>query len=809
MFVSAPFTQPAHDEPPSSTTSGPSHCQHCGNPLASGAQDAFCCSGCRTVHASITQAGLFRYYDLKDAVIVPPTALPDHARLDKNWLLPLQEQLAQAQGTIEIPLKLHGLRCAACVWLIQQLFAQQPGAQRISINSARGSARLCVDRRFPLAEFVDGLQRFGYVVGDVGDSDSGDDSLLLRMGIGLALSLNAMLFSAAIYFGLHEGPVYKLLHGLNFACASLAVLIGAPVFMSSAWAALRRGILHLDLPISVGIALSYAAALWSFVTGQDNAAYYDSLASFVALMLVGRWLKERIVLRNRRELLTNSGMEGLLVRRLCAGEVVPTAVTELKPGDVLIIPPGDLVPVPGVLQDARASCSLDWINGESEPSAFASGELIPAGAFNAGASALQLTSDSDFASSELVELLGQDQLQERQDAGDSHSFSLWYVSAVLLTGALAFGYWARTTGSTIVGLEVMTAIYVVTCPCAIGVAVPLAEELVLSGLRRAGLFVRAPSFLGRALAVRRLVFDKTGTLTTGRLRLADPHVLATLDANARDVLYSMVVRSGHPKSVAVAQALASAEHGATARWLSDLEVVEHPGQGLESRHGDHTYRVGSAAWAECAATALQSASAEDLYFSRDSRSLCTLATRECLRRDAKQELQALAEDGYETFILSGDRTDRVHKLAQELGMDEGHALGQRSPKDKAAFIAAHDRADMLMIGDGVNDSLAVAQAFTSGTPSIDRAVMPSRTDFYFVTAGLAPIRLALRAAQKLARVTQRNLVFAVSYNVLVVIVASLGLMRPWLAAVLMPLSSVVVLTTTSLSLSSRSSLWKY
>jgi Cu2+-exporting ATPase len=754
------------------------------------------------VHASITQAGLLRYYDIKDQTIVPPTALPDNAKLDRNWLEPIIERQQRAEGSVDIPLKLHGLRCAACVWLIQQLFAQQPGALRISVNSARGSARLSVDKHFPLASFVSALERFGYLVGDIGRSDEGEDSLLLRTGVCLALSLNAMMFSAAIYLGLSEGPLYKLLHGLNFACASIAVLVGAPVFMASAWGALRRGILHLDLPIAVGIGLSYAAALWSFVTGHEAAAYYDSLATFIALMLLGRWLKERIVLRNRRELLTNSGLEGLLVRRLRAQQLSLVAATELKRGDVVMIPPGDLVPIAAELRDARASCSLDWINGESEPCAYLQGQTVPAGAFNAGGSAILLECQSDFASSELVELLGQGQLQERGDAGHSHRFSLWYVAAVLVTGAGAFVYWALTTGSATRGLEVMTAIYVVTCPCAIGIAVPLAEELVLSGLRRAGLFVRAPSFLARALHVKRVVFDKTGTLTTGRLHITDLAPLAALDPQTRALLYTLVSASGHPKSAALAHALS----GFAPEWLSSVTVVEHPGLGVEAEHAGHRYRLGQSSWAAPADT---QAHAADLCFARDDQRVCSIQTRESLRGDAQSELQALERDGYETFILSGDHADRVAVLARELGVPAERALGQHSPKDKAAFIEAHDHKDMLMIGDGVNDSLAVAQAFTSGTPSIDRAVMPSRTDFYFVTAGLAPIRLALRAARKLAQVTRRNQRFAVAYNVLVVSVAVLGLMKPWLAAVLMPLSSVVVLTATSLALSSRSSLWKY
>ncbi|HKU38677.1 MAG TPA: heavy metal translocating P-type ATPase metal-binding domain-containing protein, partial [Polyangiales bacterium] len=503
-----------------STSATASLCAHCGNPLLAAGADSFCCTGCRTVHELLSGAGLLRYYQLRDAAITPPAANAA-ARRDQNWLEPLCARVAAAERPIELTIKLQGLRCAACVWLIQELFARKPGAQRVLVNSGRGSASLCVDARFPLSAFVAELEAFGYFAGAPGEpAADGGSELLLRTGVCLALGGNAMMFAAAIYLGLHDGPLYRVLHGLNFACASLAVLIGAPVFMRSAWQALRRGILHLDLPIAVGIALSYGAALWSFASGHAGAAYYDSLATFIALMLLGRWLKERIVLANQQQLLADDGVDSLLVRRVQAGAVQLVAARELRAGDELLVPPGDLVPVAAELLDTPAACSLDWINGESEPVTFARGSELPAGAFNAEASPLRVRAQTDFGASVLVELLGRRNAGELPATRRSNAFSIAYVSSVLFAAATAFAAWWLWSGNLTRALEVATAICVVTCPCAIGIAAPLAEDLVLAGLRRAGLFVRSASFLDRALAVRRIVFDKTGTLTTGRLHVA-------------------------------------------------------------------------------------------------------------------------------------------------------------------------------------------------------------------------------------------------------------------------------------------------
>jgi Cu2+-exporting ATPase len=776
-----------------------SRCVHCGNSLGSDAQAGFCCAGCRSVHALLRDAGLLRYYDLRGDAVSAAMTSQFLGRRDRNWVEPVADRLACSPQPLALSFKLQGLHCAACVWLIQQLFEQKPGAHQVIVNSGRGTLELRVDATFPLREFVVELERFGYQMGELsGDVVASDDDLLMRTGVCLALGGNAMMFSAAIYLGLRSGPLFRVLHDLNFACATLAVLLGAPVFMRSAWQAVRRGILHLDLPVAVGIALSYGAALWSFATGNKAAAYYDSLAIFIALMLLGRWFKERIVKANQAQLLDNDGIEKLLARRIANGRVELVPALQIALHDLLLVPSGDLVFVQAEVIDGNAVCSLDWISGESEPVAFAVGEVIPAGAFNAGSSPLTLRAAAPFAASTLTALLGARRAREMPPLRRSHLFSLAYVLLVLAAALGALLYWSLHAG-VVRGLEIATAICVVTCPCAIGIATPLAEDMVLAGLRRAGLFVRSASFLERALAVRRIVFDKTGTLTTGRLHVQDVRPLAQLTAAQRDVLYTLVSASVHPKSYALARALESFG----AQFRSGVRVDESAGLGLEAVIAGARYRVGNAAWVSAHAE-----NADDLQFGVDGQLLCALRTEETLRADARSEVARLAADGFETSILSGDQPTRVRALASELQIPTERALGGFSPTAKAAFIEQHDRGDMLMIGDGINDCLAVQQAFTSGTPSIDRAFMPWRSDFYFVTPGLSPIRLALMAARRLERVIHRNKVFALAYNAFVVALAMAGFMKPWLAAVLMPVSSIVVLSATSLSLSARSDLWK-
>lgn len=793
-------------------SAAPCTCLHCGALVPAGAPAAYCCAGCRVVHRALRGAGLTRYYQLRGATGEPAADLHLERR-DHKWLEPLAQSLRCSTCTTQLSFKVQGVRCAACVWLIQELFGRQPGAGRIIVNSGLGTLELLAASDFPLLRFVNELESFGYLVGPYtrNDSDSApSDDLFLRAGVCVALAGSAMMFAAAIYFGLHDGPLYRLLHTLNFGCATLAVLVGGPVFIKSAWRAVQQRILHLDLPIAVGIVLTYSAALWSFVSGDTRAAYYDTLAIFIALMLIGRWLKQRIVVRNQRQLLERDGSESLLARRIEGDQVRLVACQELRVGDELLVPPGDLVPVDALTIGSGALCSLDWINGESAPVAYAVGSEIPAGAFNAGHSALRVRATMGFVDSPLCQLLARPRPDDAQAPRRYHLFSAAYVLGVLSAALGGFAYWAWRTGDAIAGLEVATAVCVVTCPCAIGIATPLAYDFALAGLRRAGLFVRSASFLDRAVQIRRVVFDKTGTLTTGRLSLQDTAPLTQLTDEQLDALYTLVAGSVHPKSLAVQHAL----ERSPVHLLPGL-VTEIPGEGVQACLAGGQYRLGRKGFALGAAEPPEPPSApppdpqtDDLFFCADGRLLIALRTCETERNDAGAELAQLTAAGYQPWILSGDEPARVQQLAQALHIPPERAIGGLSPSGKSDWIAAHDRNDLLMIGDGINDSLAVGRAFASGTPSIDRALMPWRTDFYFVTPGLAPIGLSLRVARRLAAVVRRNQLFGVSYNLGVVALSLLGLMRPWLAALLMPLSSIAVLTATSLSLSSRSPLWK-
>lgn len=832
MANTAPFISPGVENVDFSREHTPYPlCLHCNVTLPCTLDSDFCCRGCEAVYNTLHQEGLSDFYRLRTT---PSGGTPQQVtrwRDSRATPSPWVQELIQNQGTATtFQLRVQGVHCGACVWAIEQLFTRQPGAQRIRVNPTQGTIVLHVETHFDLSTWVNAVESIGYSLGpnqrSPADAPNRSTSrgLLIRMGVSLALAGNAMLLSVALYLGLEQPttPGEQLLQQLFrhalFALSTLTLMVGAPVFLRGAFQALRRGILHLDLPISIGMVLGYGASTWSHF-GGTTGGYLDSVAVFVALMLVGRYLQERQIEVNRKRILDPTDAANLPTRRKTpTGSTELVALSSIQAGDHLLVAPQELVPVQSHMEPLQSTSgpqlnsehleiknvfSLEWIRGESEPVEI-QGAPIPAGAFNATERTLTLVADQTFEDSSLPALMQATSSEEVDQLGLGQFWqrlSGTYVAGVLLLASVGFALGVLWHGSAIQGLEISTAILIVTCPCAFGIAVPLAYELVLGNLRRHGLFVRRARFLDRARSVRRVVFDKTGTLTTGALQVSQ-HEEAPKAATFLPILHTMVSRARHPKSEALTRHCQQ-RHIPT---MANLHVALTTGFGIEARHLGHRFRLGQPHWATANDSTGAISPSNAVLFSMDDRPLATYHFDEEFRHDALREVQELQSMGYETWIVSGDDPDHVKRAAHRLQIPPERALGGQTPNDKQSFVAQHDKQDMLMVGDGLNDSLAVSTSWCSGAAAVDQPFVAAKSDFYLLAAGLKPITHALQSSHRLARVVRRNLVFAVAYNLVAVALSYTGLMQPWLAAVLMPASSLFVVGTTVLSLSRSTSM---
>jgi Cu2+-exporting ATPase len=348
---------------------------------------------------------------------------------------------------------------------------------------------------------------------------------------------------------------------------------------------------------------------------------------------------------------------------------------------------------------------------------------------------------------------------------------------------------------------VTVSILVVTCPCAIGIAMPLAHDLVHHALRRRGVFVRRPGFLDRALRVRHVIFDKTGTLTRGRLALTGDagRTLAALPDAERRVLHDLVTRSNHPVSRAIAAALRDLDPSLAAS--PELVTHETPGEGLSAEIDGRTYRLGRRPFALGGAARSPDEPDEPgddaAWWSVDGVERARLPYDEELRHDAVAEVRALGEAGYRVHLLSGDRPERVRTAAARIGIAPEWAHAGCSPEEKARFVRNLDRGDTLTVGDGLNDAGAFEESMCAATPAVDHAALPGRADFYYLGSGVSAVRAALAAAHRLRRVVRDDLVLAGAYNAVALALCFAGLVTPPVAAVLMPIGSLGILAVTA------------
>ncbi|MBL9133354.1 MAG: HAD family hydrolase [Verrucomicrobiaceae bacterium] len=740
--------------------------------MPSSRSDGFCCAGCHYVHDMLQQEGLGQFYDLKGGQNLPPVSPQAMRQQDYGWLeastIAAVAQRADENVAAELSVSIQGLSCMACIWLIERIFAKRGGTQ-VNVDIARGELRMAWHPgQFEPVEFARELQRFGYLLG-VPRAAAGtvtDNSLERRTGLCGAFAMNAMAFSLPAYFGMPDDfPFARWFDLVAAASATLALFVGGSYFAQRAWQALKAGVLHIDTPISLGIAAAYAGSIIGWMSGEKGLKYFDFVAMFIFLMLGGRLVQQMAVARNRR--------------RLVRDPSIPEAevLEALKAGESFTVKPGQAIPVAAKLEDAHASISLEWINGESDACARSSGQLLPSGALNAGTRSLTAVALEAWKDSTLRKLL------EARRGGENRDLRLekllrGYLIVVVLAGVIGGIWWWQHTGEWTKAMQVMISVFVVSCPCALGVAAPLADDIAASRAEGHGVFVRTLGLWKKLTRLRQIVFDKTGTLTLENPVLVNPESLTAIDAPARQALRHLTSGNLHPVSRSLFDAL-----GGTPDQVLDAEVIETPGQGLH-------FEQNGIIWA----ITRPKDQAADAIFTRNGSEVAAFRFHDALRGESGDEVRALTARGLRIRILSGDREPKVADIAAQLGLDRDQWHHSLTPDEKAAWIAAHDPQGTLYIGDGANDSLAFDAASCAGSPVTGRSFLEHKADFYFLGHSMRFMSSLLDIAATHRRAVHAVFGFSVTYNIVTATMGLFGHLSPLLAAILMPLSSVATLS---------------
>lgn len=763
---------------PVSTTT----CRHCANPVPANRSDCFCCAGCAAVHHLLEREELAHFYELRGDQVMAPVSPHLLQPRDDGWLRNLAANLPE--GTT-LRLAIQGISCLGCVWLLERVFARSQGARRIVIDSIRAELEIQADfNRFDLTAFAREIQAFGYLLGPAQENGAQESSrsmeqLQQRMGLCGAFAMNAMAFSLPAYFGMPANFAFAGWFDLIAATsASASLMVGGSYFAARAWQSLRAGVLHIDTPIALGIIAAYAGSMIGWLADEPGLKYFDFVATFIFLMLAGRWVQQAAVQRHQRRLMRDSSVATSVA---VEGFQEPVALGDLQIGQRIEIPQGQAIPTAARLLDPEASISMEWISGESAPIRKTLGQLLNSGALNIGSRPLRAEILESWPNSTLHQLLKARRQVHWRDEGLEHLLAV-YLKTVILIAVLGLGWWWMKDRHGLTALQVAISVLVVSCPCALGVALPLAEELACRQAERIGVFVRQLGLWKKLLRLRCVAFDKTGTLTTENPRLRQPELLQGLSDNAKQVLRTMITGNLHPISRSLFDELGP---GAT---RSDCSLQERVGEGIWLTEPNGLQWV-----------LQRGVDGQGTQLLCGGQNLTTLHFDETLRPQAQSELQTLQKLGLGVFVLSGDQPQRVAQMAERLGLGSSQAMGAMSPAQKAAWLRANTNHDALFLGDGANDSLAFDAALCAGSPVSGRSFLEQKADFYFLGSHLGFVSELLRVAQRHRRATRLVFAFSVSYNAVTVAAGLAGMLSPLAAAVLMPLSSLITLGLVRLS----------
>lgn len=782
-------------------------CKHCGTPFhPRRTSEEFCCQGCSYVHHLIREENLDRYYELKNKP-VPPVGGTVFEQRDFDWLeeeRTIAESEASPGGFARKTFGLQGISCLGCVWLIEKIFKQCPGAHQIRTNPQWGRLQLSwAPGEFDLQAFARRLQRFGYLLGPADAPPQRETHTLARkLTLCAAFVLNTMLFTLPRYLGMEHSfvlaPLFELI-ALSFA--TLSLLVGGSYFITRAWESLRLGVLHIDFPIALGIVCAYLGSLYGWVITDFSLLYFDFVALFTFLMLLGRYAQEAALERNRNALLKLQPFHSAVQRVEGEGEDFRAAgelsLRDLAPGHLYQLKPGAQLPVASTLLGAPSSFSLEWITGESEPATGQSGQTLPAGARLLGAESRVFRAEESFGGSFLARLQAIPQGEAFRDLATEKVLRI-YIIIILILAAVGAAAWTVFGPGIATGIQVAVSLLVVSCPCALGVAIPLLHETAVARLQKHGLFVKSPDIWPRLLAVRHLVFDKTGTLTYETPAILNPEALDELTSKVQADIYALANASHHPVSRAIRQHLLSRNPALANHRPAQAEPpAEIPACGMEATLADGArLRLGKPSWA--APDSPADTAQGDVAITRDGQLLAILRLSESVREDARTEMEALRQRGFSLHILSGDRPEKVEQMAQWLGLRPDEYHGGLQPEEKADWIQRQAPGTALMVGDGANDALAFDVSRVTGTPVIDRNLLEHRADFYFLGRGLRAIRLLFQVHRRKRQLHTRVFVFTIIYNVATGILCLAAMMNPLLAAILMPASALVSLALVAL-----------
>jgi P-type Cu2+ transporter len=700
-------------------------------------------------------------------------------------------------GLVHLDLAVDGISCAGCMAKIERNLSKIPDVTSARVN--------LTDRRLALewkagtvdpAMFVDRLAELGYKAypferaGAETQEAERAKSLLRRLGVAAFAAMNVMMLSVPVWSG-NAGDMLPeqrdFFHWLSALIVLPAAAYSAQPFFSSALRALRARSVNMDVPISIGISLALAMSVFETATHAEHA-YFDAAIMLIAFLLAGRYLDQNMRRKTRAFAGNLAALKAETATKIVDdGEIVTVPVAAIRPGDIVLLRPGERSAVDGNVISGRSEIDQSLITGETLPKTVTAGSPVYAGTLvRTGALRVRVSAASEATLLSEISRLLENALKSRSRyLRLAERASRLYAPLVHTAALLTMIGWLIAGAGLHDSVVTAIAVLIITCPCAIGLAVPAVQTVASGALFGSGVLLNSGDAIERLAEIDHIIFDKTGTLTLPELDVANA---ASIPADIFALAGRVALSSRHPVAAAVARA---------AKATAPLDgLQEEPGQGVHGVSNGLEVRLGRPSYcgAEDAANEILSRDPEASVVAFRVGSAChVFAVRQRLRPDAAAVVEALLKQGLSVEVISGDREPAVRAAAASLGICEWRA--EVTPIDKVARIneLARQGFKVLMVGDGLNDAPALAAARASMSPISATHMSQSVADAVFLGEQLAPVQAAIGISRNALHLMRQNLWFAVIYNAVAVPIAIAGLVTPLIAAAAMSGSSLLVI----------------
>jgi len=763
-----------------------------------------CCTGCKAVAEAIVNSGMESYYSFREtnsetAKELVPEFLQslqayDNPKIQKQFVHDSLEQASQK----EVSLILEGIVCSACIWLNEQYLSQLEGIIRVKINYSTHRAIVLWDNDvITLSEILEAISRIGYLAHpyDVAKQqqifENQKKLLLKQLGFAALFGMQTMMFAIALYSGDFWGisDKYKILFEWLSLFLTLPVLFySAQPFFKGALTDLTNKRAGMDVPVTLGISLAFISSVYNTYT-QVGHVYFDSVCMFVFLLLGVRYIELAARKKSAESIEQLADLSPAMAHVILADSSIKTIpIVELNIDDVVLVRAGEYVPADGLLASQEAELNEALLTGESKAVNKLKHQTVIAGSLNLG-SAINIIVKKigqDTVLSGILRLVEEAQHFKPKVALLADRVASKFVSVLIALVIIVGLYWFEQDPSQVV--SIMIATLVVTCPCALSLATPAAISAALGKSTTLGVLVAKTNALEQLAKADVFVFDKTGTLTQGVLSIEKTEYAEETDKKLCDsIAKTLELRSEHP--------IASAFSAINADLYSMLNIKQITGKGISGDYQEKHYYLGSFSWLE--EITLDSFKPMDselksVYLFSQEKLLATFYLNDPIKEDAKETIIQLKKKSIKTVLLSGDDAHTVQTVANELGIETFFANQLPAQKLKYLKSLQYKGLKVVMVGDGINDAPVLAAADVAMAMSSGTDLASASADFIVKSSLLQPIIDVLSLSKKMNAVIKQNFTWAIIYNLVAIPFAVTGLVQPWLAAIGMSISSLVV-----------------